>query len=169
MFSIPKMQDWDALHPLIVHLPIGILLIVPLFIFLAIVIKRYTLCFSITGLLLMIMGTLGVFIAVSTGESAVELVDRSIKEVSEIIEQHEELAEMTLNIYIILSIIYFGIVMLPKLIPMITKKIFNEKIFFISNIIFLIAYIFGILGIVNTSHLGGKLVHELGVRAMVSF
>jgi len=66
MFQFPPIPNWDALHPLIVHFPIVLLLVAPLFIVAALVASpaRGRL-FMISALILMILGTASVYLAVA--------------------------------------------------------------------------------------------------------
>jgi uncharacterized membrane protein len=162
MFEIPPTPTWDGLHPLIIHFPIALLLIAPLLIIIGILWKSKSNCFYISALILMIIGTISAFIAVSTGEAAgMMVIIQRTPEFNEAIEKHESLAEMTRFIFTVLTIIYAIILFLPKLL----KKEIKPLITIIVMIAFIIIYSIGILSISSTAHNGGRLVHEFGVKA----
>ncbi len=164
MFNIPPMQDLDALHPLVVHFPIALLLVAPFLILLGLLYKKKSRCFFIAGFVVMLLGTIASFVAVASGEAAGELVDKT-PEIAKILEQHEDLAEMTRNFFLVITIVNALVLLLPIF--------FKEKLktlwIVIIQIVFLIAYSFCCLMIANTAHLGGQLVHGLGVKAMMNF
>ena len=64
----------------------------------------------------------------------------------------------------ILSVIFLALVVFPKWV----KKADNRMSTTVLPIAFLVLYSAGILLLLNTAHNGGRLVHEFGVRAMVS-
>ncbi len=61
MFKLPDIPQWDALHPLIVHFPVALLLTAPLFIVLGLFWKKYQQCLFILSFILLILGTAAVF------------------------------------------------------------------------------------------------------------
>lgn len=163
MFEIPPMQSWDGLHPMIVHIPIGLLLCVPFLILLGLVAQKNKETFFLIAFLMLLVGTIGTILAVATGEAAAKVADTSIGGSKSILENHEELAKVTRNIYIILSILYSAFLFLPRIL----KKAMSSRFTLIGNIAFLILFCLGIFALVNTSHYGGRLVHEFGVKSVI--
>ena len=164
MINFPPIPSWDGLHPLIVHFPIALLLIAPLFVLIGALLsplKGRT--WFLTALTLMAVGTVSIFVAVSTGQSAGELADRN-EAVSAVLERHEQLAETTRIVFAVLTVIFATIV----LAPMALRRVPGRATSTILALIFLLFYGAGGLLLVNTAHNGGRLVHELGVRAMVA-
>ena len=73
MFQFPQIPSWDALHPLVIHFPIALLLIAPIFVLLGALLqpakgRPYLLAATV----LLLLGTAGTFIAVETGEAVAE-------------------------------------------------------------------------------------------------
>jgi len=162
MMSLPPIPSWDSLHPLIIHFPIALLLVAPLFVFLGIFIRPSGKFFSVAALVLLVLGTTAAFVAVETGEAAGELVVRT-PEIARVLEQHAELADTTLKFFLALTLVFAEIVLLPHIL----KKELAPRIARSLQAIFLIFYLAGAVALVNTAHQGGTLVHGLGVRAMM--
>ena len=77
MLQFPPLPTWDSFHPLIIHFPIALLLLSPLFVLISAVPrppkgKPYL----IAALVILVLGTVGLFIAGSTGHAASELAER---------------------------------------------------------------------------------------------
>ncbi len=160
---LPPIPSWDGLHPLIIHFPIALLLVAPLLVLIGVFLPNKGRSFLIAAFILMLLGTVASFIAVSTGASAGELAERVVN-VESVLENHEELAETTRTVFSALTVI-FGVMLFA---PMIFKKDLSSKIVIPLNLAFLIFYGAGVVLLINTAHEGGRLVHEFGVRAMMT-
>lgn len=160
---LPPIPSWDGLHPLIIHFPIALLLVAPLLVLIGVFLPNKGRSYLIAAFILMLLGTVASFIAVSTGESAGELAER-VANVESVLENHEELAETTRTVFSALTVI-FGVMLFA---PMIFKKDLSSKIVIPLNLAFLIFYGAGVVLLINTAHQGGRLVHEFGVRAMMT-
>lgn len=164
MFNLPSIPDIDAIHPLVIHFPVALLLVAPVFIILGIVNRSRSRCFFVCGFILMFLGTIGSFVAIASGEAAAELVERT-PEIKAVLEKHQNLAESTRTFFVVMVIINAIILLLPKF--------FKERMqhFWIRmmNFVYLVAYAIGCIMLTNTAHQGGNLVHGLGVRAMINF
>ena len=161
MLELPRLPSWDGLHPLIVHFPIALLLVAPLFVVLGMTLRRNR-PFLWAALLLMAIGTAATFIAVSTGEAAGRLADRT-PEIKAVLEHHEELAETTRVVFTVLTVIFAAIVIVPTAV----LRLHTRTVTVVLSLAFLVCYGAGVLLLVNTAHNGGRLVHELGVQALV--
>ncbi|MBX7172062.1 MAG: hypothetical protein K1X72_13950 [Pyrinomonadaceae bacterium] len=160
---LPPIPSWDGLHPIIVHFPIALLLVAPVLILLGMFFGKNNRAFMLSAFILMVIGTIATFIAVSTGESAGELAERLVNAES-ILENHEELAETTRTVFTALTIIFGAIIV----VPLILKKELGKKILIPISCAFLVFYSAGAVLLINTAHQGGRLVHEFGVRAMMA-
>ena len=164
MFQLPPIPTWDGLHPLIIHFPIGLLLVAPILILIgAFMSPKKGRTMLLAALVLMVLGTISVFIALSTGEAAAELADRT-PEVNSMIQHHEELAERTRIVFTVLTLGFAAILFIPTLL----KREVSRSSHVILPLIFLCFYGAGAILLANTAHQGGRLVHEFGVRAMVA-
>jgi uncharacterized membrane protein len=159
----PPMPSWDGLHPIIIHFPIALLIIAPLIILIGILMPKNGRTFLLSAFILMLIGTIATFIAVSTGSSAGELAEH-MGGVESVLEQHEELAETTRTVFTALTAI-FGVIVFA---PMLFKKELSRMIVIPLNLAFLLFYGSGTIVLLNTAHQGGRLVHEMGVRAVMA-
>src|SRR3974390_3084136 len=106
MQALPPIPNWTELHPLVIHFPIALLLVAPLFIVVGIVINpQRGRPFLVTALSLMALGTVGTMLAVATGEAAAEVAHRT-GVVSTVLERHQELAETTRDVFGLLTVIF---------------------------------------------------------------
>ncbi len=163
MIQFPPIPAWDALHPLIVHFPIALLLVAPLFIVIGALLQpEKGRMYLFSALILMALGTSAVFLALETGEAAAKLAERT-PEINAVLEHHEQLAETTRVVFSVLTVIFAAIVLLPRLLRRSPGWLMSRAL----PLIFLALYGAGMLLLVNTAHNGGRLVHEFGVKAMV--
>jgi uncharacterized membrane protein len=162
--TLPPIPSWTELHPLVIHFPIALLLVAPLFIIAGIVMNpQKGRPFLVTALTLMILGTAGTVVAVLTGEAAAEVAHRSAG-MSALLERHQELAELTRDIFGLLSVIFAVILVVPRLL----KRETSTAAARILPLAFLLFYGAGTVVLVNTAHNGGRLVHEFGVHATLA-
>ncbi len=163
MYHIPPIPTWDALHPLVIHFPIVLLLLSPVFILLGAMLKEpIGESYRIAGLILLLLGTISLFVATSTGEAAAELADRS-GGVDAVLTAHQNMAADTRMFFAGLSAILLGMTLLPRIL----KREGTRFSTTFMHMAFLILYSVGILFLVNTAHAGGRLVHEFGVHALL--
>lgn len=164
MIALPPIPTWEGLHPLVVHFPIALLLVAPLLVLLgALLAPPRGRPWLFAALTLLVLGTAGTYLAVASGEATGELAERA-PGVSPVLEQHEELAETTRAVFTGLTLALAAILFAPTLL--------RKPLAFAPNALllalFLVAYAGGAVVLANTAHAGGRLVHELGVRAPVA-
>lgn len=159
---LPPIPSWDTLHVLVVHFPIALLLVAPVFLVLAMAAPVHRRAFALSALILMVLGTAAAFVAVSTGQAAGELADKTEATMS-VIEEHEEMGETTRNIFTALAVLYALILYSP----VVLKKELGAKAFILTSVVYLVLYLVGVWVLINTGHLGGRLVHEFGIRALM--
>lgn len=159
----PPIPNWDAMHPLIVHFPIALLLVAPILVLLGLLLPRQSRGLFIGAFVLMAFGTIATYFAVATGEAAGELAERTLG-VAAVLETHEELAETTRLIFTALTVIFAVILFVPLLF----KRRLGRRSFVVLSLAFLLFYSAGTFVLINVAHQGGRLVHEFGVRAMVA-
>jgi len=164
MIDLPPIPTWDSLHPVIVHFPIAFLLIAPLFVVLGSILRpKRGRPYLTVALMLMILGTISTYVAISTGESAGQLAERTAA-INEILEHHQELAETTVAVFLVLTVLFAGILSGPTLLHRSIEPTVMRSLL----AVFLLAYLAGGVMLANAAHNGGRLVHELGVRALMA-
>ncbi len=164
MIGLPPLPAWNGLHPLVVHFPVALLLVAPLFVLVGVWLRaprnRTWLAAALT---LLALGTLGAWVAVSTGEAGGALAERSA-EINAALEHHEELAERTRAVFTVLTVALAAILLAPTALRRPLARVPQTMLLGL----FLIAYLAGAALLANTAHAGGRLVHQLGVQAMVA-
>lgn len=159
----PPIPSWEGLHPLVIHFPIALLIVAPVMIVIGIVSPNRGRAFFGAALILMILGTIASWLAVSTGEAAGELAERASGAAS-VLEQHEELAETTRTAFTVLTGLFIVILFAPAIV----RRQVSQKMLVAANVLFLLFYGVAVVQLANTAHQGGRLVHEFGVRAMIA-
>lgn len=161
MFEIPPLPPWSALHPLVVHFPIALLLVAPLFVASSLVLpRRRAYDAVVVGFILILLGTVSLAVTVETGEAAAKQVAQT-PEIKAVLHHHEELAEASEAIFGTLAVFFGALIFGPRLL----RKTLTIRTFRTALSILLVAYLAGVLSLVNTAHAGGRLVHEFGVTA----
>lgn len=160
MMQFSPMPTWDSLHPIIIHFPIVLLLLSPLFIVISAASHPpHGRPYMIAALIVLFLGTGSLFIAASTGEAAAELAERG-GAVNAVLESHETLASETRIVFSVLSVLLLGIFVVPRFLgPKLAATYLPA--------VFLVLYLFGIVLVVTAAHAGGRLVHEFGVHAII--
>lgn len=163
MLQLPPIPAWDSMHPLIIHFPIVLLLITPIFVAISMVLapgkgRPY----MVAALLTILLGTISIYFATFSGEAAAELAERG-GAVNAVLESHESLAEVTKIVFTVLTIILFGMYLVPLMLRRRETRLFSTLL----PLAFLALYSVGVVFLVNTAHAGGRLVHEFGVHAIL--
>ncbi|RMD50473.1 MAG: DUF2231 domain-containing protein [Ignavibacteria bacterium] len=143
------MEFLASFHPQLVHFPIALLSTYILFELLSLITgKEY---FSKAAHILLLLGIIGALAAVLTGNQAEEVLEEIGKNVvpHELIEEHEEFANIT--------IWYFFVLLVGRTFFVLKNK-FTKKI----KIIFAVLAIIGFFFIYETGEHGGKLVYKYG-------
>jgi len=164
MIQFPPLPSWDALHPLVIHFPIALLLVVPFLIVVgALRPPEKGQIILYVALALMIAGTLGTFLALATGEAAGKIAERT-PQIDAVLERHEELAEATRISFSVLTVVFAAILLVPRILGKVSGRLISTAL----PLVFLLFYAAGMLFLTNTAHNGGRLVHEFGVKAAVT-
>ena len=158
---LPPWPGWDGLHPLVIHFPVALLLVAPVFLVLSAIVARHATGFSLSALILLALGTAAAFVAVETGEAAAELADRT-EAITAAIMRHQALADQTLTIFTVITVAYAVLLVLPRFV----KRLASRGAQVTVALVVLVAVMGGAIQVAATAHQGGMLVHKLGVHAM---
>lgn len=146
MDQIPDFWRTEVLHPLFVHFPIALLIMATLFKIAALWVKGKFL--DLPGSILLIIGTIGGWLAIYTGDLADGIVSRTICDPT-VLKAHENNGYTMIWLFTAALIIDF----------LYQFKIFKLKITWAKSIIILLMLIgSGFLGYVG--HLGAQLVYQ---------
>lgn len=164
MFGLPPIPSWDGLHPLIIHFPIGLLFVAPIFVLIGAVLgaqRGRSMLYS--ALVLMALGTASIYLAVETGEAAGKMAERT-PEINAALEHHENLAENTRMVFSVLT----GLFVIVVALPLLRRRNPGRITATVLPLGFLVLYLGAMLLLANTADHGGRLVHQLGVHALVA-
>ncbi|MGE0266980.1 MAG: DUF2231 domain-containing protein [Candidatus Omnitrophota bacterium] len=154
-FISVSLSDWGSIHPLVVHFPIVLLFFSPLFVLIGMLLRKSTRIFYVCASLLMILGTAGIFLAASTGNTAAEPLQINPETVATLSE-HIELAEHARVVFSLLTFIFaLNTLFFPSL-----SKSCHRSAYLSGMSVFLIFYLYALLVLFNAAHYGGKLVHH---------
>lgn len=159
---LPPIPAWEHVHPIVVHLPLGVLAAVPVLVAIAMCAGKSRQVFGVAALVTLVIGMAGVMLALATGEAAEDAVTIPARAVK-VLEHHEDLAKVSRNIFLALTMGYCAIVGVGA----IMKERFKRPIWIVVHALFLALLAGGLISLANTGHEGGRLVHEFGVRAHI--
>ena len=152
---------WESVHPIMIHFPIALLLVAPIFIVIAAALSPAKgRPFMISALILLGLGTASLFVAISAGEAAAKVLP-NYGTTGRLIATHQNLAFETRGIFVMLLVLYVAIMLVPKVLHR-DGRLFST----VLPLAFLLLYCAGAVVLVNTAHDGGRLVHEFGVHAI---
>jgi uncharacterized membrane protein len=159
MIPIPA---WNGLHPLVVHFPIALLMVAPILIVVALLAKQRR-AFLTSALIVMALGAAGAWLAVATGGAAGQLAER-VPGVESLLERHEEMAEGARTVFTVLTLVFGALLVVPWAL----KREPGRAVRLASHGAFLAVYAGALVYLASTAHQGARLVHEMGVHALIA-
>ncbi len=159
MFTLPSLPAWNAIHPIVVHFPIALIVITPALVLLALVFRPHARGLLLGALVTAAGGALGAIVAAASGEASAEAVSMTAA-AKAVLEEHEELGETVRT----LACILFGAV---GVLNAIAWKVGSgsRAILNVAGVLVIAGSLPVLLVLFNAGHQGGRLVHEFGVHA----
>lgn len=162
-FELPPQPPWEGLHPLVIHFPIALLFITPVFVLLAAFLGKHGRWFGLTALMLLVMGTVSGAVAVSSGNAAFDAMETAEDGGWEVAEEHQQAAQEVQIMLVGLTLLYAVLFA----IPLVISKWNVRRYWLLTNLVFLALLMVVNLQLAHAAHLGGRLVHQYGVRAIL--
>jgi uncharacterized membrane protein len=162
-FELPPQPPWEGLHPLVVHFPIALLFVTPIFVLLAALLGKYGRWFGVTALMLLVMGTVGGYVSVETGDAAYHVLEDIEGDGWTVVEEHQQAAKNVQKMFVGLTVLYAVLFAVPLVVP----KLNLWKYWLSANLVFLALLMLVNIQLANAAHLGGRLVHQYGARAVL--
>lgn len=162
-FELPPQPPWEGLHPLVIHFPVALLFITPVFVLLAAFLGKHGRWFGMTALMLLVMGTVSGAVAVSSGNAAYDAMESVEDGTWKVAEEHQQAAQEVQIMFIGLTLLYAVLFA----IPLVIAKWNVRRYWLLTNLVFLALLMVVNLQLAHAAHLGGRLVHQYGVRAIL--
>jgi uncharacterized membrane protein len=160
MFLLPTFPGWDGIHALLIHFPLTLFFLAPVFALMAAFSRAANRrAFLTLTLILMLFGTISTYVAFEAGEAAA-IADLS-QEAKAIIERHREFADLTRSSFTVATLL-FGL-------TAVICMFFHLGVRELTSILPLGAaafYLLGLFWLIQAARLGEKLVHEFGVGTL---
>jgi uncharacterized membrane protein len=151
------MFQWNILHPMVVHFPIALLIVTPLFVLIGLLRIHDARVYAIGALILMALGTLGAYVAVESGEADKQTLVLNQLQRS-LLAEHQELGEATRNAFTALTVLYAALLFGSAVL----QRALSRRNYIILGVVFLVIYTGSLFLVVRTGDLGGRLVHRSG-------
>lgn len=162
MNTLLAIPGWDGIHPAMVHFPIALFLAAPILLLVSLFTRQTWKTWAAAALVLMILGTFAVWLAAASGHAAGQLVDKTAILEREI-GRHEALGVTTRNLFTALT----GAFVVLTVLPLVLRRALPPPARISLYAAFLVVYLGGTTMLARTANQGGRLVHELGIQAMI--
>lgn len=158
---MPALPPWEGMHPLLVHLPIGVYFAAIVLAFFALLFRKRAGTWMWACVVMLSIATIGAFVAVMSGEAAEDVVGASSQAIERAIHEHEESAELARNLFVVTLVSGMALAWAAS------REIRSAKVVAPLAGVFAIAWAVGAFQLANAGHQGGLLVHLHGIRAPV--
>ena len=163
MAQLPMIPGWDGIHPLLIHFPLSLFFLAPVFVLFASLTKARTRrTFFISALIVMLFGITSTYAAFEAGLTAAASVTEAGK-LRTVIERHQELASLARS-SLTAATLLFGLTLL-------ICACFHLQLHELTGALPLgtiLFYALGLFWLVNTAYHGERLVHEFGMGSIVN-
>lgn len=153
------MPPWNHMHPLIIHFPIALLLFAPLLVLLGLLWPDQRQGIHGAALVTLVLGEVSALAALVSGNAASSLAQRT-PALRLALAAHEHYAQLTVLTYALLTLAFALLWGLPRLAP----RARGSAPLTILLGFWLAFSTVGMAALVQTGHLGGHMVHDLGTH-----
>jgi uncharacterized membrane protein len=163
MPQLPMLPGWDGIHPLLIHFPLTLFFLAPVFVLFASFAKtttRHT--FLISALIVMLLGVASSYASFEAGQTAAATATPT-GEVRTVVERHQELASLARG-SLTAATLLFGLTLL-------ICTCFHLQMRELTGVLPLgsvVFYALGLFWLINTAYYGERLVHEFGMGSIVN-
>lgn len=158
---LPTLPPWEGLHPLVVHIPIGVLMTAWAPMVVGLIDRRRRGTWFAAGVLMLAIGVAGAFLAVLTGEAAAGIVAPRSQAIVDAVHEHGEAAEWARNLFVAVLIVSVGVWVAWCRV----REQRRAVVLVAGGALVAVSYAVGGLALVRAGHLGGMLVHTDGIHA----
>jgi len=157
MTQLPPIPEWSSLHPLIVHFPIVLFLLLPL-LMIAAAMSRKTTNHSllVAAFVLMLLATGFLYLTYLSG-NAMATSSQDGSTVGAVIKHHCSLAGYTVSAFTLATTLFAVALLVRRVLKLEDMRDLTPWI----PISFLVFYALGVFWLVLTAHQGATLAHEL--------
>ncbi len=160
MLQLSMFPDWDEIHPLLIHFPLVLSLLPPAFALVAACTRASTRrTFLLSTLILMVFGTMSIYLAVESGDAAT--TGNLSKEALTVFERHRELAELTRSSFTAATLLFGLTLGICSWLHVRTAEL--TGVLPMGAAAF---YAIGIFWLFHTAYQGERLVHEFGLGTL---
>ncbi|HVO59362.1 MAG TPA: hypothetical protein VMT53_00425 [Terriglobales bacterium] len=157
MTQLPPIPEWSSLHPLIVHFPIALFLLLPLLLLGAAISRRTTNhALLVAAFALMMLATGFLCLTYFTGD-AMAAASEGGPAVSAVIKHHCSLAGYTVSAFTLATTLFAVALLVRRVLRLEDMRDLTPWLL----ISFFVFYALGVFWLVLTAHHGASLAHEL--------
>jgi uncharacterized membrane protein len=160
MLQLPMFPGGDGIHPLLIHFPLTLFFLAPVFALLAASTKAATRrAFLLSTLLLMLLGTISTYVAFEAGEAAI--TEGLTKEALAMVDRHREFADLTRSSFTLATLLFGLTLAICSSLHLRIRELTGVLPLGVAAF-----YVFGLFWLIHTAYQGERLVHEIGVGTL---
>ena len=157
MTQLPPIPEWSSLHPLIVHFPIVLFLLLPLLMIAAAMSRKMmNHALLVAAFALMVLATGFLYVTYFTGD-AMAAASGNAPTAGDVIKHHCSLAGYTVSAFTLATTLFAVALVVRRVLRLEDMRDLTPWI----PISFLVFYALGVFWLVLTAHQGAALAHEL--------
>ncbi|MHB1460373.1 MAG: DUF2231 domain-containing protein [Armatimonadota bacterium] len=169
---LPSPPPPEGLHPLIVHMPIGLLLVIPFLILGGLLAKRCNMAWWGAALVILLLGTIAAWVAVQTGgmsikggvvATATAMNPDNADAIMKLVGEHADAAKDVRNIFTGITILFAAFLATVTF----RKQELKKSVLWGVAAIFMVLWLFGAYKLTLAGHMGATLVHKYQVTVPV--